>query len=138
MTFDFNAQQEQILARLADAATAAGLAVHPDEDVIDLTDIAEPVGVQIVFLDIVPVDQAGGSSLHHAQWAFDAYIDTTRATTAQKTALASLFSAAMTRLIGWEISAGRFVRAEKVQRSGSEGRVRRRSFGFTIPVYLAA
>lgn len=138
MSFDFSAQEQQILARVAPAATAAGIPVQPDADVIDLTDSAAlPVGAQIVFLDFFPDDQVGGTSRHYALWAFDIYVDTKRASAAQKTVLDQLFSAALGQLIGWEISLGRLVRAEKIQRSGEQGRIRRRSFGFTLPVFIA-
>lgn len=138
MTFDFNAQEQQILARLADAATAAGIPVEPDSAVIDLTDTAAlPVGAQIVFLDFVPVEQVGRASRYMALWAFDLYIDTARASAAQKTAAAGLFSASITQLIGQDITPGREIRAAKVDRSGSEGRIRRRSFGFTTPAHFA-
>lgn len=137
MSFDYTATEQQILDRLAAAAASAGVPLYRDEDVVDLTDENEiPVGAQVVFLDIYPDDQVGGSSMHDALFAFDLYIDPRRATTAQKTAASTLFSAAMGAIVGWQMRPSRLVLAAKVQRSGNDGRIRRRSFGFTIPVYL--
>lgn len=138
MSFDFLAQEQQILARVASIAAALGITVLSDAEVVDLTnDGALPIGAQIAFLDFFPDQQVGGSSRHFALWAFDTYIDSDRASSAQKTAISNLFSQALGSLIGWEIENGRSVRAEKVQRCGEQGRIRRRSFGFIIPAYLA-
>lgn len=138
MSFDFISQEQQILARLAEIATAAGIPVQPDAEVVDLTnDGALPVGAQIAFLDFFPDQQVGGASRHFALWAFDTYIDSDRASAAQKIAVSNLFSQALGSLIGWDIENGRTVRAEKVQRCGEQGRIRRRSFGFIIPAYVA-
>ena len=138
MSFDFVAQEQQILARVSWLAAALGITVLSDAEVVDLTnDGALPVGAQIAFLDFFPDQQVGGSSRHFALWAFDTYIDSDRASAAQKIAVSNLFSQALGSLIGWEIENGRTVRAEKVQRCGEQGRIRRRSFGFIIPAYVA-
>jgi len=138
MSFDFYAQEQAILAQLAGAVAATGIAVQPDADVIDVTSDDTPaVGAQVVFLDFFPDGQVGATSRHFALWAVDTYIDSTRATSAEKTAIAALFSQALAALIGWEIAPGRLARAEKVERCGEQGRIRRRSFGFILPVYLA-
>lgn len=138
MSFDFFTQEQQILARVASIAAELGITVLSDAEVVDLTnDGALPVGAQIVFLDFFPDQQVGGSSRHFALWAFDTYIDSDRASAAQKEAVSNLFSQALGSLIGWDIENGRTVRAEKVQRCGEQGRIRRRSFGFIIPAYLA-
>lgn len=138
MSFDFAALEQQIIDRLTAAAASAGVPLYRDEDLVDLTDGNEsPVGAQVAFIDFYPDDQVGGTSKHHALFAFDLYLDPGRATPTQKTAASTLFSDALAAVIGWEIAPGRRVRAEKVQRSGSDGRIRRRSFGFTIPAYIA-
>ena len=136
MSFDYATTEQQILDRLTAAAASAGIPLYRDEDTVDLTDNAVvPVGAQVVFLDIYPVDQAGPFSMHNVLFAFDLYLDSGRVSAAQKSAAATLFGAAMNALVGWNISPGRSVLAEKVQRSSGEGRIRRRSFGFTIPVF---
>lgn len=138
MTFDYAATEQQLLARLAPLATAAGIPFYGDDSTVDLTDAASvPVGAQLVFLDFFPDDQVGNTSKHFALFAFELYLDPPRATSAQLVAASSLFSSALASLIGWEFAPGRVVRAEKVQRSGADGRIRRRSFGFTLPAYVA-
>ncbi len=138
MSFDFISQEQQILARVASIAAALGIPVQPDAEVVDLTnDGALPVGAQIAFLDFFPDQQVGGASRHFALWAFDTYIDSDRATAAQKIAVSNRSSQALGSLIGWDIENGRTVRTEKVQRCGEQGRIRRRSFGFIIPAYVA-
>lgn len=138
MSFDFNTQEQQILARLSEIASALGVPIEPDAGGVDVTNENElPVGAQIAFLDFFPDQQIGGASLHFALWAFDTYIDSDRASAVQKEAISNLFSQALGRLIAWQITPGNFVLAEKVQRCGDKGRIRRRSFGFSIPVYVA-
>jgi len=138
MTFDYTATEQQILDRLTPAAASAGVPLYRDEDVVDLTDSNEiPIGAQVVFLDLVPAEQIGRSARYLALWAFDLYLDPKRATPAQKSAASALFSNAITQLIGQDITPGREIRAAKVDRSGNDGRIRRRSFGFTTPVHLA-
>lgn len=137
MSFDFDIQQQLILDRLAEAAAAAGIEVLPDDGYIDVTDASGlAASAQVVFLDFFPNEQVARSSRHSALWAFDLYLDGARATPAQRAAGSALFSAALQGLIGWEFAPGRLIRAEKIQRSGSDGRARRRSFGFSIPVFV--
>lgn len=138
MSFDLFAQQQQILDRLAAAATAAGIAVAGTFDIVDLTDQgAETTGAQIVFSGFAPEGQVAGSARHNVQWSFDLYVDTSRASADQKAAAAQLFNAALAALVGWEIAAGRQVRTAQGQESGWDGRVLRISFGFIVPVFLA-
>jgi hypothetical protein len=138
MSFDFAATEHQLLERLAPLATAAGIPLYGDDSTVDLTDSASvPVGAQLVFLDFYPDDQVGGASKHFALFAFDLYVDPPRLSSAQSAAASALFASALSALIGWEFAPGRRVRAEKVQRCGVDGRIRRRSFGFTIPAYVA-
>lgn len=138
MSFDYTATEQLLIDRLAPLAASAGVPFYRDEEVVDLTDSAVvPVGVQVVFLDLYPDDQVGSVSKHLALFAVDLYLDSSRANAAQKAAASSVFSAAMAALIGWEFAPGRRIRAEKVQRSGADGRQRRRSFGFTLPAYIA-
>lgn len=90
MTFDYAASEQQILALLAPAASSSGIPLHKDEDVVDLTDGMEiPVGAQVVFLDLVPAEQVGRAARYLALWAFDLYLDPSRATPVQKAAAAA-------------------------------------------------
>jgi len=138
MSFDYAATEQQLLARLAPLVAAAGIPLYGDDSTVDLTDSASvPLGAQLVFLDFYPDDQVGGASKHFALFAFDLYLDPPRLASAQSAAASALFASALSALIGWEFAPGRRVRAEKVQRCGVDGRIRRRSFGFTIPAYVA-
>lgn len=138
MSFDYAATEQLLIDRLAPLAASAGVPLYLDDEVVDLTDGAVmPVGLQLVFLDIYPDDQVGSTSKHYALFAVDLYLDPTRANATQKAAASAVFSAAMVAVLGWEFAPGRRVRAEKVQRSGTDGRQRRRSFGFTLPAYIA-
>lgn len=136
MSFDLFAQQDELLARLA--TVAGGFAIVGTFDRIDLTDDgAATTGAQLRFTGFSPSGQAGRSARHDVQWSFDVLVDTGRASSADKTAAASLFNAAMGALIGWEIGPGRSITAVQGQDSDFDGRVLRISFGFTVPVFLA-
>lgn len=136
MTFDLLAQQLAILARLALLASPVPLVGTFDR--VDLTDeSAYPAGAQVQFAKLVPLDQAGRSAKWGAMWTFDLYVDSGRASSAQKTAAFTLFSDALGQLIGWEITPLNEVQASAGQDTASEGRITRISFGFTLPVYLA-
>ena len=136
MSFDLFAQQDALIARLA--TVSGGFAIAGTFDRVDLTDEgAATLGAQLMFTGLSPSGQAGRSARHDVAWSFDVLVDTGRASSADKTAAASLFSAAMGVLIGWEIEPGRSITAISGQDSGMDGRVLRISFGFTVPVYLA-
>lgn len=136
MSFDLFALEQQILDRLEPLKGEIPLAGTFGQ--IDVTDSsAFAVAANVVFGSFAPVSQVGASALHHVAWTFDLYVDVGRATPAQKTAAAALFSNALQSLIGWEFSRGREVRTAEGQPSGYDGRVLRISFGFIIPVLLA-
>lgn len=136
MSFDLFAQQQALIARLATITT--GIAIADTFGIVDLTDAsAKSTGAQLVFVEFSPVDQAGASALHYTHWAFNVQVDVSRASDAEKTAAAALFSDALAALVGYEISPGRLIRTADGQDSGFDGRVMRISFGFTVPVYLA-
>lgn len=136
MSFDLFAMQQQLLDRLTEAGITDP--VGSTFDAVDITDDStKTTGAQFVFLGLDPAGQVGRSAAHVVVWSFDLYVDTARASPAQKTAAANLFSAALAALIGWGISPGREVRSNEGQPSGMNGRVVRISFGFTVPVYLA-
>jgi hypothetical protein len=136
MTFDLLTQQQAILDRLALLVSPVPLVGTFDR--VDLTDDSTyPSGIQTLFVKLAPIDQAGRSAKWGAEWTFDLYVDTGRASSAQKIAAYGLFSAALGQLIGWEITPMTLVQASAGQESASEGRIIRISFGFTIPVYLA-
>lgn len=136
MSFDLFAQQTALLDRLATIDTDIAIADTFGEVIV--TDASgKKTGAQLMFIDFSPVDQTGGSALHTAHWAFDVYVDVSRASDAEKTAAAALFSAALAALVGYEIQRGRAIRTAAGQDSGFDQRVLRISFGFTVPVYLA-
>lgn len=137
MSFDLFAMQQLILTRLA--PVAGGIPLVDSFARVDLTDDgAETVTGQVFFLEFSPEGQVGRSARHFARWSFDLYIDTGRASDAQKTAAMAFFSAAMASLIGWEFdAAGREVQSSAGQESGWDGRVLRISFGFVLPAHLA-
>lgn len=136
MTFDLLDQQTRILAWLDLLASVVPLVGTFDS--VDLTDASDyPAGAQIQFVRLVPIDQSGRSAKWSAVWTFDLYVDTGRASSAQKTAAFTLFSNALDQLTGWEITPLNPVQASAGQDTASEGRITRISFGFTIPVYLA-
>ena len=136
MSFDLFALQDELLARLA--TVAGGFVIAGTFDRVDLTDDgAATTGAQLMFTGFSPSGQAGRSARYDVAWSFDVLVDTGRASSADKTAAASLFNAAMGALIGWEIGPGRSITAVQGQDSGLDGRVLRISFGFTVPVFLA-
>lgn len=135
MSFDLFAMQTQVLAQLAPVAN--GIVIEDMFGAVDLTDNGPTIGAQTVFLEFSPVDQVARSALHNVRWSFDVFIDSSRASVAEKTAAAALFSAALGRLVGWEISSGREVRTAPGQESGFVGRFLRISFGFIVPVIVA-
>ncbi len=136
MSFDLFTQQQTLLSRLAPHAGA--IVIADTFSPVDLTvEGAATVGAQLQFVEFSPVGQSGTAALHHARWSFDLYVDTGRASTADKTAACALFSNALAALIGWEVSPGRFISTADGQDNGLDGRVLRLSFGFNVPVYLA-
>ena len=136
MSFDLFGQQQQILARLAPAAEASAIVLYDTFASVDLTDDSgRTVAAQTFLTAFDPAGQVGSGARHTVEWSFDLYVDTARASDAQKTAAAALFSSALGTLIGWEVSPGCFVAIGKGQQSGSDTRVLRISFGFTIPVF---
>jgi len=135
MSFDLFIQQQQILAQLA--AIAGSIALTDNFSLVDLTDGNAATGAQTRFIRLTPVDQTARSALHDVVWSFDVLVDIPRASDAEKTAAAKLFSDALAALIGWEFAPGRIVRTAPGQESGFDGRTLRISFGFTIPVYLS-
>lgn len=137
MSFDLFAMQQLILDRLA--PVAGGIPLVDTFTRVDLTDDgAATVTGQAAFIEFSPEGQVGRSTRHFARWSFDLYVDTGRASDAQKTAAMTLFSQAMASLIGWEFDAvGREVQSSAGQESGWDGRVLRISFGFVLPVHLA-
>lgn len=136
MSFDLFALQDELLARLS--TVAGGFAIAGTFDLVDLTDAsASTTGAQLRFTEFSPSGQAGRSARHDVRWSFDVLVDTGRASSADKTAAAALFTAAMGALIGWEIGPGRSITAVQGQDSGLDGRVLSISFGFTVPVFLA-
>ena len=136
MSFDLFALQDELLARLA--TVAGGFVIAGTFDCVDLTDAgAATTGAQLMFLEFSPAGQAGRSARHDVRWSFDVFVDTGRASGAEKTAAAALFNAALGALIGWEVGPGRPIAAVQGQDSGHDGRILRISFGFTVPVFLA-
>lgn len=137
MSFDLFALQQTILTRLA--PVAGGIPLVDSFVKVDLTDDgAETTTGQVFFLEFSPEGQVGRSARHFARWSFDLYIDTERASEAQKAAAMAFFSAAMSSLIGWEFDhVEREVQSSAGQESGLDGRVLRISFGFVLPVHLA-
>jgi hypothetical protein len=136
VTFDLLAQQKALLAWLDLLASVVPLVGTFDR--VDLTDDSNyPAGAQIQFVRLVPIDQSGRSAKWSAVWTFDLYVDTGRASSAQKKAAYALFSDALDQLTGWQITPLNLVQASAGQDTASEGRITRISFGFTIPVYLA-
>ncbi len=135
MSFDFYAQQQQILDRLA--PVAGGIGIADTFSIVDLTEQgAAVVAAQLVFESFNPEGQAGTSARHNVRWCFDVYVDNARAEAADKTAAADLFSNALAQLVGWEITAGRYVRTAEGRDSGFDGRILRLSFGFNVPVFI--
>jgi hypothetical protein len=136
MAFDLFAQQQQILARLAPHAASAGIDLVDTFAAVDLTDEGGRVIAAQTFLTTFdPAGQVGSGARHTVEWSFDLYVDTVRASDAQKTAGAALFSSALGALLGWEVSPGCAVQSGKGRESGFDGRVLRLSFGFLLPVF---
>lgn len=135
MSFNLFSQQDELLARLA--TVSDGFPIAGTFDHLDLTDEnAATTGAQLTFVAFSPSGQTGRSVRHDVQWSFEVLVDIGRASSAEKTAAAALFSAALGALIGWEIGAGRSITAVQGQDSGNEGRFLRISFGFTVPVFV--
>lgn len=136
MSFDLFAQQQQIIDRLTPVLGAVPL--YDTFSRPDMTDAGmAPVAAHLVFAEFSPEGQVGRSARHFSRWSFDLYVDTARASEAQKASAAACFSAAMGALIGWDFSLGREVQSAAGQESGHDGRVLRISFGFVLPVFLA-
>lgn len=136
MSFDLFAIEQQLQARLATETN--GVPLVGMFDAVDLTaEGATTTAAQMVLLNFVPAGQVSASSRHRIGWSFDLYIDTPRASTADKSAAAAFFSAAIGKLAGWEIAPGRVIEIAQGQDSGTDGRVLRISFGFTVPVFVS-
>lgn len=134
MSFDLFAIEAQIISRLA--PVASGMAIEGIFGEVPVTDDSGlTTGAKLEFLQIEPGAQAGRATCHHLHWSFDVYVDSGRASAAQKTAAAALFSGAIELILGWQFQAGREVQTASGQESGHMGRILRISFGFITPVY---
>lgn len=134
MIFD---TESTILGYLA-TKCAPGTVLLGTFDPIDLTDdSSSPVVGQILLLQIQPAGQVRGcSAAVLLQYSFSVYCDIARASSAQKTAAATLFEAAANALVGWEYALMRHPQITDGQATGFDGRVLRLSFGFSIPAYF--
>ncbi len=138
MAFDLFDMQQQIATILSAACESAGVELTDTFGLVNLNDeSAAPIAAQTLFVQFSPSGEVGRSAAHHAVWSFDVYVDTGRASPAQKTSAMLLFSDALAALVGSEFGPGRFIRTADGQPSGFQQHVMRISFGFTIPVYVA-
>ena len=134
MIFD---HETTILARLA-AKCAGGSVFKGSFDAVDMSDDSTaPVLCQIVLDQINVTGQTGKHARALLTYSCSVYTDLYRATTPQKTAAGQLLTDAIQALVGWEYSPGVEVEITDGQSTGSDGRLLRLSFGFTIPAHFA-
>ena len=136
MSFDLFAIEQALHARLA--SVTAGVPLVGMFDAVDLTaDGASTTAAQLALMNFTPAGQVAASSRSRIGWSFDLYVDTQRASDADKASAAGFFSAAIGKLAGFELEPGKTIDLAQGQDSGTDGRVLRISFGFTVPVFVS-
>lgn len=126
--------EDAYIARLQPAAPA-GILVVGTFDAIDWTNpAASPVlGMHVAFNGITPADETGRSALVTLGYSAHTYLDTGRATPADRTHAAACVRAALRAAIGWQWKTGLRASLAAGPQTGFDGRLARVSISFNVP-----
>jgi len=124
--------QSAYIARLQ--AAAPGLPIVSTFDATDWTaDDAPRVGAHVTFDGLAPADEVGRSALMRVNFSAHVYLDTKRASEADRAAADAAVLAALRAAIGWEWRTGLRARLEAGQQTGYDGRLARVTISFSVP-----
>lgn len=124
--------QSAYIARLQ--AAAPGLPIVSTFDATDWTaDDAPRVGAHVTFDGLAPADEVGRSALMRVNLSAHVYLDTKRASEADRAAADAAVLAALRSAIGWEWHTGLRARLESGQKTGYDGRLARVTISFSVP-----